>query len=193
MIPTSTGLDKPGPRPASTEIRSTDSPGGAGATGTRDFHTDGHQLPNPDIAQQTASPASRDRSEGGPLDRWEWVHDVAVHHRLGHREFRVLSYLSLKAGKNLHRPFCWSESEVSIGHQLGISESAVRRAVHQLVKLALVAIDRSGKGGHSKLASVYRVQGNRHFWRAEGTPTATSALFPTKQPPVLEHQPPLLP
>ena len=167
MITNSIAPDKPGTLPASTEIRPVDSPEGAGATGTRDFHTDGHHLPDPGIAQQTAPIDTRDRSEGGHLDRTAWAYDFARRHQLTKPERAVLLYMAHRAGPQ--RFFQCDDSEEQIADWTDYERKAINRAIKGLINKGAIYQTRKGKGGNH-VASRYRLRGSETDWRVEGTP-----------------------
>ena len=167
MITNSIAPYKPGPRPASTEIRPVDSPEDSSATGTRDFHTDGHQLPNPGIAQQTAPIDARDRSEGGHLDRTAWAYDFSRRHQLTKPERSVLLYMAHRAGPQ--RLFQCDDSEEQIADWTDYERKAINRAIKGLINKGAIYQTRKGKGGNH-VASRYRLRGSETDWRVEGTP-----------------------
>ena len=165
-IPKPAAPDKPGPRPASTKIRSVISPEDAGATGTKDFHTDGHQLPDPDIAQQTAPIDTRDRSEGGHLDRTSWAYDFSRRHQLSKPERSVLLYMAHRAGPQ--RLFQCDDSEEQIADWTDYERKAINRAIKGLINKGAIYQTRKGKGGNH-VTSRYRLRGSETDWRVEGT------------------------
>ena len=175
MITKSIAPDKPGTSPESTGIGPVDSPEDAGATGTKDFHTDGHQLPDPGIAHQTAPIDTRDRSEGGHLDRTAWAYDFARRHQLTKPERAVLLYMVHRASPQ--RLFQCDDSEEQIGEWTDYQRKAVNRAIKRLVASgAIYQVRKGGKGkGGEGYSGRYRLRGNETGWRVNGTTAKSNA------------------
>ena len=166
-IPKPAAPDKPGQHPASTEIGQVSYPKDAGTTGTRDFQTDGHQLPDPDIAQQTAPIDTRDRSDGGHLDRSSWAYDFSRRHHLSKPERAVLLYMAHRASPQ--RLFQCDDSEEQIADWTDYERKAINRAIKGLINKGAIYQTRRGKGGNH-VPSRYRLRGNETAWRVEETP-----------------------
>ena len=110
---------------------------------------------------------TRDRSDGGPLDRMAWVYEFSRRHDLTKPERAVLHYMAFRAAPQ--RLFQCDDSEDQIGEWTGYERHSVNRAIKGLIRKGAVYQTRSGKGGHPD-ASRYRLRGTETWWRVADSP-----------------------
>ena len=164
MIAKSVAPDKPGQLPASTEIRPADALQGADTTGTNDDDPASVTLP---MVGAIPPIDTRDRSDGGRLDRTAWAYDFGRRSDLTKPERAVLLYLVHRAGPQ--RFFECADSETIIGEWTGYARKAVGTAIKGLIQKGAIAQVRSGKGGNP-ITSKYQLRGNQTSWRINEKP-----------------------
>ena len=155
MVTNSTAREKPGPRPASTGIRPTNSPEGAGTTGTRDDNPSSVTLP---MVGAIPPEERRERRTGGPLDRASWARTLGQIYQLTTNQrfvLRVLTDFSDASG------VCWP-TWGTLAAETGLGRRTIARCIDSLVAVGAVAIDQSGRG--TDKGNRYQLAGGLQRW-----------------------------
>ena len=109
---------------------------------------------------------SRDRSQGGHLDRTSWVYEFSRRHNLTKPERAVLHYMAFRAAPQ--RLFQCDDAEDQIGEWTGYERHSVNRAIKGLVRKGALLQTRQGGKGTAHETARYRLRGAETNWRVVG-------------------------
>ena len=109
---------------------------------------------------------SRDRSDGGHLDRTAWVYEFSRRHNLTKPERAVLHYMAFRAAPQ--RLFQCDDAEDQIGEWTGYERHSINRAIKGLVRKGALMQTRPGGKGIDHQPARYRLRGVETDWRVQG-------------------------
>ena len=125
------------------------------------------QVPMVDIAHETRPIDSRDRADGGHLDRTAWAYDFCRTYNAPKPARAVLGYMVFRAMPQ--RLFQCDDSEEQIADWTGYERKAVGRAIQWLMNNGALYQTRTGQGGdfRKSVTSRYRLRGVDTGWRLD--------------------------
>ena len=117
-------------------------------------------------------PTTRDRSAGGPLDRWEWARDFGTIHDLSSTNSHLLNELAYRAdaaGK------CWP-SWANLQSVTRLSRQSIWRGLRQLSEAGALVVEVSGEVSRS--SNTYRLTGASTSWIVTPCYPPSNTLLP---------------